>query len=128
MDLLKAAANLSNGIYDLVEWTVKRLEAPGKDISRQSALGTVAEISVAIKPGKTGEVALVIDSTLQHYPARAKQDNIEFKNGAKVRICDIVSHLMYVETVDTDFEQAKASLSKSAPPPVDNTDDACCDH
>jgi hypothetical protein len=128
MDLLKAVANLSNGIYDMVEWTIKRLEAPGRDISRANALGAIAEVSIPIEAGKTGEVAVVIDKTLQHYPARGKGPEIEFKKGAKVRIIDIGSNVMSVEAYDLSSSQASAPSQQTVDVSIEDSHGSSCDH
>ena len=102
MNLLKFTTALAADMADLTELIVARLESPGRKFTPDEALGAQAEVSVAVGPGRTGEVVLVQAEALRHYPAQAKKPEQEFKRGAKVRIVDVGMNVMYIESFESD--------------------------
>lgn len=98
MDFLKAAGSLADDIFNLLDRTAKKLESPGRATNRDSILGRVGEVVVAIEPGKVGEVAVILSGCLHTYPARAVRPAEQFGKGSKVRIADVGSNLIFVES------------------------------
>lgn len=109
MDVLKAASNFADGLLDLFNRTAKRLESPGKELSRDSILGAEGQVSTPIERACVGEVLVVMGGGLQNYPARAIRPDQRFDKGSKVRIADIGPNLLYVESC----------LTQSAPPRIE---------
>ena len=98
MDVLKAAGDFADGLLDLFNRTAKKLESPGRDLARDSVLGSLGEISGTIERGSQGEVSVILSGSLQHYPARALRPDQKFDKGSKVRIADVGTNLLYVES------------------------------
>jgi hypothetical protein len=98
MDVLKAASDFADGLLDLFSRTGKRLESPGKELSRESILGAEAQVSIPIERASVGEVLVVLGGCLQNYPARAVRPDQRFEKGSKVRIADVGANLLYIES------------------------------
>ncbi|PWT95879.1 MAG: hypothetical protein C5B53_10740 [Candidatus Melainabacteria bacterium] len=98
MDVLKAASSFADGLLDLFSRTAKKLESPGKELSRDSILGAEAQVSTSIERAGVGEVLVVLGGCLQNYPARAVRPDQRFEKGSKVRIADVGANLLYVES------------------------------
>jgi hypothetical protein len=99
-DILKKSADLAGDMVDSIGWLLKKLESPGRSISREDALGQTAEVSVAIKPGRVGQILLVLGGTLQHYPAKGTNGELSFPKGARVRVADVGNNTVFVEPVN----------------------------
>jgi hypothetical protein len=98
-DIVKKGADLACDVLDSVGWLLKKMESPGRKIVREDARGATAEVSVPIKAGKTGEIIIVLGETYQHYPAKGANKELEFAKGAKVRVQDVGSNMMYIEPI-----------------------------
>jgi hypothetical protein len=97
MDFLKAAGNFANDLLELFGQTAKKLESPGRAINRDSVYSSIGEVSIPIEKGKQGEISVVLSGCLQSYPARALKADEHFPKGAKVRIADVGTNLLYIE-------------------------------
>ena len=109
-EIVKKTAGMASDLVDSVAFMLKKLDAPGRRVVREDAKGRTAEISVPIKAGRTGEIIVVLDHSYQHYPARAVRSEMEFAKGAKVRVSDVGSNIMYVEPVDDTYGTTSGDL------------------
>lgn len=100
MEILKRAAALADGIVVAVTELVQRAETAGNTYKSSDAKGSIAEVSVAIPAGGTGEVLLKLGRGLQNYPARSAQEGTAFPRGAKVRVIDVGGQTLYVEALN----------------------------
>lgn len=98
MDILKRTTEFADGVLDMANWMMKRLESPGRCYKSADALGSLAEVCAVIEPGRTGEIVVEMNGTLQHYPAKAMDESEQFERGAKVKVVDLVTNVMYVES------------------------------
>ena len=112
MDFLKAAGSIADDFFSLIDRTAKKLESPGRETNRDNVLGRIGEVSVAIEPGKVGEVAVILSGCLHTYPARAIRPNEQFRKGSKVRIADVGSNLVYVERQQDQSMRAGVEIIK----------------
>lgn len=101
MDILKMTTAVADDMLNLVHWAYKRFETPNVSVKREEALGCEAEVSIGLRPGRTGEVILVLNNQLQHYPAKSLKHDAEFKRGARVRIVGVGTNIMHVEAPDS---------------------------
>lgn len=92
-------AETANNILDLAAWFNSRLNTRGGVFKVEEAKGTLAEVSLSIPAGGTGEVTVIMGQTRKNYPAKALRDGEEFQRGSKVRIADVAVSTMYVERV-----------------------------
>jgi len=109
-DLIKKTTEIANDMVDSLHWALKKLENPGRKIVPEHARGETAEVSVSIKPGRTGEILVVLGHALQHYPAKAARAEMEFPKGSKVKVCDVGSNMMYVQPVDDTYGTTSGEL------------------
>src|ERR1700722_4761300 len=59
-ELVKKTTDLAGEIVDSVSWFLKRMEAPGRAIRREDAIGQTAEVSVELQPGATGQILVLL--------------------------------------------------------------------
>lgn len=70
-------------------------------------IGRMAEVTVPIPAGRTGEVTYIISSKRYASPAKAKSPNDEIKKGTKVYICDHQPNFVLVDLwTDTFIDPA----------------------
>ena len=91
-------ADTCNHIVDAFAWFSGRVNSSGNVFKISDALGASAEVLLSIPVGGTGEVVVVLGKTRKNYPAKALNPEQSFERGAKVRIVDIASCTMYVES------------------------------
>ena len=66
-------------------------------------IGHMAEVTVPIVEGRTGEIMYIVQSKRFNSPARAAAASMEIKKGAKVMICDVSSQYTTVEPWTESF-------------------------
>jgi hypothetical protein len=69
----------------------------------EDVIGTVAELTVPIAPGRTGEIIYLNHKTRHVAPAKAKDPTSELSKTSKVMIADIVDGVFIVEPYE-DFD------------------------
>jgi len=99
-DILKKTATFANDLVETVGWALRRMDSPGRNTDREKVIGKTAEVSVAIEPGKVGQILVVLGGTIQQYSARGKMGCDRFAKGSTVEISEIGNHMMYVKPVD----------------------------
>lgn len=77
--------------------------------TEQELIGRMAEVTVPIPAGRTGEVTYVVSSKRYASPAKAKSPEQEIKKGTKVFICDHQPNFVLVDLwtdtfIDPSFE------------------------
>lgn len=97
MDFMKMTTGIADDVINLAGWMLNRFEAPGKSYRREDVCGQQAEISISIGKGGTGEILVVQNNSLQHYPAQATDRDTELPRGTKVTIVDSGAHMLFVE-------------------------------
>lgn len=102
MDILKMSTAIADDMLNLAHWAYKRFETPNISVKREEALGCEAEVSIGLLPGRTGEIILVQNSQLQHYPAKSVKHDAEFKRGARVKIVAVGTNVMHVDVLDSE--------------------------
>lgn len=99
-EIIKKTAQIANDLWDTAGWILKKLDAPGHKVVRDHARGQIAEITVPIKPGGTGEITVILSQSRQHFPAKSLRGDVSFKKGDRVRVSEIGSNIMFVEPID----------------------------
>ncbi|HEY9678279.1 MAG TPA: hypothetical protein V6C76_09735 [Drouetiella sp.] len=66
-------------------------------------IGHMAEVSVPISGGKTGEITYIVSSKRLTAPARAKDPTMEFKRGTKVIVTDHLANYALVDLWTDSF-------------------------
>jgi len=75
--------------------------------TEQELIGRMAEVTVPIPAGKTGEVTYICSSKRYASPAKAKSPDQEIKKGTKVFICDHQPNYVLVDLwTDTFIDPA----------------------
>lgn len=75
--------------------------------TEQELIGRMAEVTVPISPGRTGEVTYIVSSKRYASPAKAKSPDAEIKKGTKVYICDHQPNFVLVDLwTDTFIDPA----------------------
>lgn len=75
--------------------------------TEQELIGRMAEVTVPISPGRTGEVTYIVSSKRYGSPAKAKSPDAEIKKGTKVYICDHQPNFVLVDLwTDTFIDPA----------------------
>jgi hypothetical protein len=104
MDIFKVTTGIADDIMNLANWAYRRLETPSNSVKRSDALGCEAEVSIGLKPGRTGEIILVQNNQLQHYPAKCVKHDAEFRRGARVKIVGVGTNMMHVDVLDSPVQ------------------------
>lgn len=84
---------------ELAAYMHEHLNSTGNSYKLEDALGMVAEISLSIPKGGSGELRMIIGKTIKHFPAQAAEEGREFKRGERVRIASVGVNTMYVEAL-----------------------------
>jgi membrane protein implicated in regulation of membrane protease activity len=103
-DIIRKTTTAANDLVDAFNWAYKRLDSPGRNLETQKLVGNTAEVSLDIKPGRIGQVLVVLGGTLQAYSAKANNDKQAFPKGTKVRITGMGNHVLFIDSYTESTE------------------------
>jgi len=111
MEMMKKAAVLADEMISTVGWLINRVSNTSKLYGIEDAKGLTAEVTVAVQPGKPGEVVVLLGHSLRNFPARSVNESDEFVRGSKVVVADTGSNVVYVKSHNQSDAEPSAEIS-----------------